>query len=86
MTVAEGGNQDVWVYDPQREAMTRLTFGAGSYADPIWTPDGRYVVFAALGKGIYWARADSGGQPQPLTQSKTFQIPASFAPGGRELV
>jgi predicted Ser/Thr protein kinase len=85
MTVTEGGNQDVWVYDPQRDAMTRLTFGAGSYADPIWSPDGRYVVFGALGKGIYWARADGSGQPQPLTQSKIFQFTASFAPDGRRL-
>jgi WD40 repeat protein len=84
-TAIEGGDQDVWVYDLQRDTMTRLTHGGGSYAGPIWSPDGRYVVFGALGKGISWAHADGSGQPQRLTQSKTFQFPASFAPDGGQL-
>jgi serine/threonine-protein kinase len=83
--VTEGGNQDVWAYDPQRDATTRLTFG-GLYAGaPIWSPDGRYVVFAAIGKGIYWTRADGAGQPQPLIQSKNVQIPCSFTADGKRL-
>jgi serine/threonine-protein kinase len=75
---------DVWVYDLQRDAMTRLTFG-GNVTNPVWTSDGRYVVFSEVGKGIYWARADGAGQPQPLTQSKNVQVPESFTPDGKRL-
>jgi Tol biopolymer transport system component/predicted Ser/Thr protein kinase len=77
-------NRDVWVYDPQRDAMSRLTFGGGPSFSPNWSPDGQYVVFGSL-KGIYWTRADGAGQPQLLTQSKNQQIPRSFTPDGKRL-
>jgi serine/threonine-protein kinase len=85
LTVAEGGSRDVWVYDPQRDAMTRLTSGGAIYADPVWSPDGHSVVFASYGNGIFQARADGSGQPDALTQSKTNQIPWSFTPDGKRL-
>jgi serine/threonine-protein kinase len=83
--VREGSAQDISVYDPQRGTTTKLTFGGGIYDFPVWSPDGRFLVFASLGNGIFWARADGGGQPQPLTQSKTIQIPCSFPRDGKRL-
>jgi Tol biopolymer transport system component len=79
-----GGGKDVWVYDQQRDAMTRLTFG-GLAATSVWSPDGQYVVFELYGKGIFWTRADGAGQPQALTSSTSIQIPGSFAPDGKRL-
>jgi serine/threonine-protein kinase len=83
--VGEGASRDVRVYDPQRDVMTRLTFDGGPYSSPIWSPDGRYVVFGAIGKGMFWTRADGSGQAQPLTQSKDLQNPWSFTPDGKRL-
>jgi len=85
LTVTDGGNQDVWVLDPRRDAMTRLTFGGATYRFPRWSPDGRYLVFASAGNGIFQARADGSSQPQALTQSKNLQYPSSFTPDGRRL-
>jgi serine/threonine-protein kinase len=86
ITIRDGANQDVWVFDPQREAMTRLTHGGGIFANPLWSKDGRYVVFAWMGRGIWWSRADGAGQPQALLPSKTnLQFPASFTPDGKRL-
>ncbi|MGD0437088.1 MAG: protein kinase [Bryobacteraceae bacterium] len=85
LLISEGGRQDVWVYDLQRDAMTRLTFGDASYSPPIWSPDGRYVVFGAFGRGIYWTRADGAGQPRQLIESKEFQIPWSISSDGKRL-
>src|SRR5881397_3833457 len=64
--VAEGTNQDVWIYDPRRDAMTRLTFG-GVNRMPQWTPDSQYVVYLNFIQGIFEARADGGSAPQALT-------------------
>jgi serine/threonine-protein kinase len=75
---------DIWVYEWQRDAMTRLTFGATPSIYPIWSPDGRYILFQALG-GIFWTRSDGSGKPQPLTQSKNTQYPWSFTPDGKRL-
>jgi serine/threonine-protein kinase len=85
VTVLDGGGQDIFVYDLEREVMTRLTFGGGQYVSPAWSPDGHYVVFASVGNGIFQARADGASLPQALTHSQTFQSPGSFTPDGKRL-
>ena len=81
----EGGVSDIWVYDPQRDAMTRLTSGGADYRFPVWSPDARYVVFESRDKGILQARADGAGQPEQLMEGKGVRIPWSFTPDGRRL-
>jgi Tol biopolymer transport system component len=75
---------DIWVYDWQRDTMIRLTF-TGNASYPLWSPDGRYIAFRAVGEGMYVIRSDGSGKPQPLTQSKNSQIPWSFTPDGKRL-
>ncbi len=84
LVIQEGANRDVWVYDPQRDALTRLTFG-GSHAWPAWSPDGQYVVFRKLGQGLFQARADGARPPQALMERTTGSIPFSFTPDGKRL-
>jgi Tol biopolymer transport system component len=85
LSVADGSNRDIWVYEWQRDTMTRLTFGERFNRQPVWSPDGRYIVFLTL-EGMSWARADGAGQPQPLTHSKNVQqYPWSFTPDSKRL-
>jgi Tol biopolymer transport system component len=84
LEVADGSGTDIWLYDWQRDTMTRLTF-TGNAAIPVWSPDGRYIAFLATGEGMYVIRSDGSGKPQPLTQSKNIQVPWSFAPDGKRL-
>jgi hypothetical protein len=79
-----GGNYDVWVYDLQRDTMTRLTFDPQRDEYPVWTPDGRHIVYLA-GTAMAMIRADGAGKPQPLTESRQVQRPFSFTPDGKRL-
>jgi Tol biopolymer transport system component len=84
------GPPDIWVYEWARDTLTRLTFDAADDRKPVWTPDGRHIVFASS-RGdkstlnLYWQRADGTGDAQRLTDSKNPQFPASWHPSGKLL-
>jgi serine/threonine-protein kinase len=80
--VNEGGSTDVWVYDTQREKMNKLTSGGGVTHNPVWTPDGKFVIFAKAGGGIFWTPADGSGQPQLLMEGKGVVVPWSMSLNG----
>ncbi|HLW84486.1 MAG TPA: protein kinase [Candidatus Sulfotelmatobacter sp.] len=73
----------IWIYDIRRDTLSPLT-GERSGTHPVWTPDGRYIVYQAP-EGIYYARADGSSRRQPLTESKEFQYPSAFSPDGKWL-
>ena len=79
---SQGPIADLWIYDWRRGSKTRLTDSMDVYSNPVWSPDGKYVVFSSS-RGIRWTRADGAGRPQPLTTSNALQFPNSFAPDGR---
>lgn len=84
------GNFDVWIYDLGRSVMTRLTFNPGRDAFPVWSPDGREVIYAGEGNGalgIYRTPASGGGQEEVLAgpSQKPFQ-PASWSRDGHYLL
>ena len=85
IAVRDGANQDIWVYEPLRDAMTRLTLGGGTFANPIWSFDGRHVIFGSMGSGLRWGRADGAGQLQVLQASKSIQLPSSITQAGTRL-
>jgi serine/threonine-protein kinase len=82
LSIIDGSSQDIYVYDPRRDVMTKLTFGGEKYFNPIWSPDGRYLIFNTVTAGMFWTRADGSGQPQALMQGKNAQTP-SFSPDGK---
>ena len=52
---------DIWIHDLARNIPTRLTFDPGMDRWPVWTPDGRHVVFTSARDGapnLYWKAVD----------------------------
>ncbi len=86
--VSEQQETQVWTYDLEREALTRLTFEGTLNYNPQWTPDGRRIAFYSNRAGplnLFWQLADGSGGTERLTTSEILHSPASFSPDGRLL-
>jgi eukaryotic-like serine/threonine-protein kinase len=88
LEIDDQSNQ-VWVYDFERQTLTRLTFEGSDNELPIWTPDGRRVVFYSNQKGplnLFWQMADgSGGLERLTTSDGSAHAAMSWSPDGRTL-
>jgi serine/threonine-protein kinase len=84
------GQSDVWIYEPERDVLSRLTSDPAADSKPVWTPDGQRIVFASTRNdrstpNLYWQRADGTGDAQRLTVSTSPQEPGSWHPSGKFL-
>jgi serine/threonine-protein kinase len=86
---ASGGTKgDVFVYDTQRDTLSRLTFTNQTNFYPTWAPDGKHIVFrspSVAGSNLQWIRADGAGEAQRLLEARSNTNPYSFSPDGRRL-
>jgi Tol biopolymer transport system component len=82
-----GPGRDVWVDDLQRLTSTRIT-GDGSNFNPLWSSDGRSVIFSkGLPVGNLYRRAtDNRDQEERLTTSELTHVPSSVSRDGKWLV
>jgi serine/threonine-protein kinase len=81
VTINDGTRSDVWVADADRGGLSRLTF-EGHNVEPVFSPDGRYVTYAAGGRGpinMFQVPADGSGAPVRLLHSPHNQYPNSWS-------
>ncbi|MBI3280879.1 MAG: PD40 domain-containing protein, partial [Acidobacteria bacterium] len=84
LTRSSGGNDDLWMYEWQRDVMNRLTTASDRDAFPVWSPDGKHIAYTS-GRELHWIRADGSGPAKRLTDGKRYMIPFSFTPDGKRL-
>jgi serine/threonine-protein kinase len=81
---------DVWIWDLKRGgALTRLTYDPNRDQHPIWSADGRRIVFASLRSGaynLYAQAADGTGSVERLTDGPDRQIPAFVLADGSGII
>jgi eukaryotic-like serine/threonine-protein kinase len=87
VTVSENEIQ-VWFYDIAREALSRATFGGTINANPVWSPDGKRLVFYSDRAGpqnLFVQPSDGGGDAERLTTSGYTDVAGSWSPDGRTI-
>jgi serine/threonine protein kinase len=67
--VTNGVNSSLWIWDESRQTRSRMTLDNSIDLSPLWTGDGKKIVFYSVrgGKpGIYLKAADGSGEAEPL--------------------
>jgi Tol biopolymer transport system component len=62
-------NIDIWIHEPARGATTRLTFDPALDQTPVWSPDGKQILFASsrrVGFRLYLKNADGSGPEEEV--------------------
>jgi len=85
------GNRDIWVCDLDRYSRTRLTYNPITDTHSVWSPDGKYLAFAAGSKTLdapelVWKPADGSGEAVRLCEMEYANFPSSFSPDGRNML
>jgi serine/threonine-protein kinase len=88
-------DNDIWIVELTRAALTRLTDDPAFESVPVWMPDGRAVIFTAGRTGrstanalnLFRRAADGTGSTERLTDAAALrQVPYAVTPNGDVLV
>jgi len=88
LVVAAGyeADMDIWIFDVARGTQTRLTRTEAMDHNPLWTPDGKRVIYRHRPRSgpatILIRNADGSGEPETLVEGGT----VSLSPDGKLLV
>jgi serine/threonine-protein kinase len=80
---------DIWIWDIARRTLSRLTDNPALETSPVWTPDGKRVIFGSQREGaatLYWQPSDGAGGAERLTTGSNNQVPTGISADGRRLL
>ena len=64
-----GAGNDIWIYSPERGTATRMSYSPLADEVPVWSPDGRFVVYTTdngMGRILKRAPSDGSGSEEAL--------------------
>jgi Tol biopolymer transport system component len=80
----KGGLADVWLLELTSGILSRVTFDPGTDGDPVWSPDGREVVFQSnrSGRNDLFRKVIGGGNEEMIFQSGEAKFPEQWLKDG----
>jgi eukaryotic-like serine/threonine-protein kinase len=84
------GAHDIWVFDMARGVQTRLTFGPVENDSPVWSPDGKWIVYSSLESNIhtklYRKPANGSGAEELLLSDDQVAVASDWSRDGKYLL
>jgi serine/threonine-protein kinase len=81
----ESTDYDLWVYDVDSGAGRKIADQSQDLMSPIWSRDGRYIIYAARTGSIWWSRDDASGVLMDAERDQQIVVPNSVSPDGKWL-
>jgi DNA-binding winged helix-turn-helix (wHTH) protein/Tol biopolymer transport system component len=81
-------DQDIWVFDSSRPTMGRVTSEAQLEGSPVWSADGKRLIFTTTGGigSLFEQEIDHASGAKPLLKTNEHLIPTSVSADGRFLL
>jgi eukaryotic-like serine/threonine-protein kinase len=76
---------DLWIFDTVRKVSTRFTFDPAAELAPLWSPDGRRIVFTSRAKGagdLFVKDVSGTREPEVLLASPEGKYPSDWSRDG----
>ena len=82
-------HHQIWIYDLHRNTKSQFTLGDAVNVNPIWSPDGKEIMFTSDRNGhpdIFRKSVSGAGDERVLLQSPGNKYPIAWSPDGKFLL
>jgi Tol biopolymer transport system component/predicted Ser/Thr protein kinase len=87
VTIASGDPADIWLIETSRGVPSRLTSGRGARISPVWSPDGRTIMYSSGAPfNLFRIASDGAGVEERVTQSPNAQTANDWSHNGRFII